>query len=40
MLTIGSPTQTAANLTLDGITTKAWTTQNRQTRSGTRIDKK
>ena len=40
MLTIGSPTQIAANLTLEGITTKAWTTQEGQTRSGTRIDKK
>ncbi len=27
MLTIGSPTQIAVNLTADGITTKAWTTQ-------------
>ena len=25
MLTIGSPTQIAANLTLEGITTKVWT---------------
>ena len=40
MLTIGSPTQIAANLTADGITTKSWTTQEGQTRSGTRIDKK
>ena len=40
MLTIGSPTQIAANLTLEGITTKAWTTQDGQTRAGTRIDKK
>ena len=40
MLTIGSPTQIAANLTLEGITTKAWTTQEGQTRSGSRIDKK
>ena len=40
MLTIGSPTQIAVNLTADGITTKAWTTQEGQTRSGTRIDKK
>lgn len=39
-LTIGSPTRIAANLTLDGITTKAWTTQGGQTRAGTRIDKK
>ena len=40
MLTIGSPTQIAANLTAEGITTKAWTTQDGQTRSGARIDKK
>ena len=40
MLTIGSPTQIAANLTAEGITTKSWTTQEGQTRSGTRIDKK
>ena len=40
MLTIGSPTQIAANLTAEGITTKAWTTQEGQNRSGTRIDKK
>lgn len=40
MLTIGSPTQIAANLSAEGITTKAWTTQDGQTRSGARIDKK
>ena len=40
MLTIGSPTQIAANLTADGITTKAWTTQEGQTRAGVRISKK
>jgi site-specific DNA recombinase len=40
MLTIGSPTQIAANLTAEGITTKAWTTQDGLTRSGARIDKK
>ncbi len=40
MLTIGSPTKIAAALTAEGITTKAWTTQEGQTRSGTRIDKK
>lgn len=40
MLTIGSPTQIAANLTSEGITTKAWTTQDGQTRNGARIDKK
>ncbi|MDI6751174.1 MAG: recombinase family protein [Rhodocyclaceae bacterium] len=40
MLTIGSPTQIAARLNLDGITTKAWTTQEGQTRSGSPIDKK
>jgi DNA invertase Pin-like site-specific DNA recombinase len=40
MLIIGSPTQIAAKLTAEGITTKAWTTQEGQTRSGARIDKK
>jgi DNA invertase Pin-like site-specific DNA recombinase len=40
MLTIGSPTKIAANLNAEGITTKTWTTQEGQTRSGTRIDKK
>lgn len=40
MLTIGSPTQIATNLTAEGITTKAWTTQDGQTRPGARIDKK
>jgi DNA invertase Pin-like site-specific DNA recombinase len=40
MLTIGSPTQIAARLTAEGITTKAWTTQEGKTRAGTRIDKK
>ena len=40
MLTVGSPTQIAANLAMEGITTKAWTTQDGQTRIGTRIDKK
>jgi len=40
MLTIGSPTQIAAKLTLDGITTKAWTTQGGQIRTGAQIDKK
>jgi DNA invertase Pin-like site-specific DNA recombinase len=40
MLTIGSPTQIAANLTAEGITTKAWTTQEGITRAGARIDKK
>ena len=40
MLTIGSPTQIAANLTAEGITTKAWTTQEGQIRNGTQIDKK
>ena len=40
MLTIGSPTQIAARLTEEGITTKAWTTQDGSTRAGTRIDKK
>jgi DNA invertase Pin-like site-specific DNA recombinase len=40
MLTLGSPTQIAAKLTAEGVTTKAWTTQEGQTRSGARIDKK
>jgi hypothetical protein len=40
MLTIGSPTQIAAKLTAEGVTTKAWTTQDRRVRSGARIDKK
>ncbi|SFN06889.1 recombinase family protein [Nitrosomonas communis] len=40
MLTIGSPTQIAARLTTEGITTKTWTTQEGQTRSGARIDRK
>ena len=40
MLTIGAPTQIAANLTQEGITTKAWTTQDGQVRPGARIDQK
>ena len=40
MLTIGSPTRIAERLESEGITTKAWTTQDGQVRSGTRIDKK
>ncbi|QKE40409.1 MAG: recombinase family protein [Ferrovum myxofaciens] len=40
MLTIGSPTKIASNLTAEGTTTKAWTTQEGQTRPGARIDKK
>ena len=40
MLTLGSPTQIAANLADEGITTKAWTTQEGQVRQGVRIDKK
>ena len=40
MLSIGSPTQIAARLTAEGITTKAWTTQDGRVRTGTRIDKK
>ena len=39
MLSVGSSTHIAAALTADGITTKAWTTQDGQIRSGTRIDK-
>ncbi len=40
MLTIGSPTLIAERLASDGITTKAWTTQDGQVRSGARMDKK
>jgi len=40
MLTIGSPTQIAARLSDEGVTTKAWTTQDERVRAGTRIDKK
>ncbi|MGD7200069.1 recombinase family protein [Ralstonia pseudosolanacearum] len=40
MLTIGSPTQIAARLTAEGITTKAWTTQDGRARYGADIDKK
>ncbi len=40
MLTNGSPTQIAERLASEGITTKAWTTQDGQVRSGTRMDKK
>jgi site-specific DNA recombinase len=40
MLTIGSPTQIAANLTQEGVTTKAWTTRDGQVHAGARIDKK
>jgi DNA invertase Pin-like site-specific DNA recombinase len=40
MLTIGSPTQIAANLTQEGITTKAWITRDGQPHAGARIDKK
>jgi DNA invertase Pin-like site-specific DNA recombinase len=40
MLTVGSPTQIGRTLTAEGITTKAWTTQEGQTRTGAQIDKK
>ncbi len=40
MLTLGSPTQIAARLSDEGITTKAWTTQDGRVRTGARIDKK
>ena len=40
MLTVGSPTQIGRTLTGEGITTKAWTTKEGQTRLGARIDKK
>ncbi|MBV6271732.1 SOS response-associated peptidase family protein [Alcaligenaceae bacterium CGII-47] len=39
MLTIGSPTQIAAQLTAEGVTTKAWVTKDGRTRTGARIDK-
>ena len=37
MLTIGSPTQIAANLSAEGITTKAWTTQDGQAHDWQRL---
>ena len=40
MLTIGSPTRIAQGLASEGITTKAWTTQDGQVRSGNKIDRK
>ncbi len=40
MLTIGSPTRIAQGLASEGITTKAWTTQDGQVRNGVRMDKK
>ena len=40
MLTIGSPTRIAQGLASEGITTKAWTTQDGQVRSGTQMDRK
>lgn len=40
MLTIGSPTRIAQGLVSEGITTKAWTTQDGQVRSGTQMDRK
>ena len=40
MLTIGSPTRIAERLTSEGITTKAWKTQDGRWHAGTRIDKK
>jgi DNA invertase Pin-like site-specific DNA recombinase len=40
MLTIGSPTRIAEGLNNEGITTKAWTTQEGQERAGTQIDRK
>jgi DNA invertase Pin-like site-specific DNA recombinase len=40
MLTIGSPTKIGQALALDGITTKAWTTQEGRARAGVPIDKK
>lgn len=40
MLTVSSPTRIAATLTAEGISTKAWTTQDGRVRPGARIDKK
>lgn len=40
MLTIGSPTQIARQLTVEGITTKTWITQRGSVRPGAQIDKK
>ncbi|MBP9907731.1 MAG: recombinase family protein [Rhodoferax sp.] len=40
MLTIGSTTRIAQGLAIEGITTKSWTTQDGQVRSGTSMDKK
>lgn len=40
MLTIGSPTRIAQGLASEGITTKAWTTQDGQVRNGTQMDRK
>ncbi len=40
MLTIGSQTQIARQLSDEGITTKAWTTKDKTVRLGARIDKK
>jgi site-specific DNA recombinase len=40
MLTVASPTKIGRTLTLEGITTKAWTTQEGQVRAGAQIDKK
>jgi hypothetical protein len=40
MLTVGSPTKIAATLSAEGLTTKAWTTQDGRHRLGGRIDKK
>jgi len=40
MLTIGLPTRIAQGLASEGITTKAWTTQDGKVRSGTQMDRK
>ncbi len=40
MLTLGSPTQIAARLNAEGITTKSWTTQEGRVRQGGKFDKK
>ncbi len=40
MLTNGSPTQIAAAMTAEGITTKSWTTRDGHAHAGSRMDKK
>ena len=40
MLTIGSPTRIVERLNAEGVTTKAWTTKDKNVRAGTPMDKK